>query len=95
VVHHVTHHVVRRIARNYRLHHVTHLRLTTHHVIGYSVPTSGEAGVGSTAAIRGLDLGNTATPVGGLSARQMAMVNARERHITAALNRAELNRTIG
>lgn len=95
VVHHITHHAIRRVARNTTVHRITHLRLTTHHVIGYVAPMPGGIGFGSTAAIQGLNLGNTATPVAGLSTRQMARVNARERSITATLNRAELNRTIG
>jgi len=92
VVHNITHHQVRRVARNVTVHRIRRFRVTTHHVI---TPASTEAmpgapGVGSTTAIEGLNLGNTATPIAGLSARQMAMVNSRERNITVQLNRAQL-----
>ena len=100
VTQHVTHHVVQHVARNNKVntaHHITHVRLTTRHVIspGSAEAMSGQIGVGSTAAIQGLGLGNTATPVAGLSARRMATVNSHERHITSQLNRAELHGTTG
>ena len=95
VVHHITTHRARRLAGNVTVHHVRRFRVTTHHVIGLSAPIPGEAGVGSAAAIEGLNLGNTATPVAGLSSRQMARVDTHERHITAELNRASLQGSIG
>jgi hypothetical protein len=39
----------------------------------------------------GLRIGDTVTPIRGLSARTIAKVSSRERHITAELNRAELD----
>ncbi len=88
---HVTHAVHHRVVANPENRHITRIR----HAANIPGRTYAAGfGAGSMAAFAGLHLGNTATPVRGLSARAMARLNRREDAITAELNRAELNHVI-
>jgi hypothetical protein len=88
---HATHAVHRRVA-NLENRHVTRIR---HAGIIPGRTYAAGPGVGSRADFLGLHLGNTATPVRGVSARAMARLNVREDAVTAKLNRAELDHVMG